>query len=1174
MEVWSLIQEAAVPGDLLLLKRLISLPYSLPCITGDAFAAMALAIVRAARFKPHVSLGQAISDFNAVLSDDQKERVRAYQLKTPAPSAVFQLTAEIDKENSSRRGRCVGPRLTSLLESIQQFTTVVDVFVAGSQSHIAGAIWGGVKLALMLASNFSTYFEKLSVLFMDIGRTSPRYNDLSLLYPTAVGLQRALCDYFAVVVRLCTHTIESLRRPFLAQATTAMLKPFDADFKNFKADLERLAKDVQEERSIASIRAQAEEARQAAAAREQASAFMARSSMLRRQTERDQTAARASKKRRARLRLLASLSSYNHQIAWKHARKKGNSTWMFTNHEYLNWKVVDESCTLWCSGSLGSGKTVLSANVVEDLMVTDSRTDSVSYFFCRYDDHASLKARTILGSIARQLLDVVPGDAIPDAEQIEYDMALDSHKITDILLRVLPPTRQYFVLIDGIDECNESETQILIESLSILLASPSHLFKLYCSSRPDVFRWARKKFEEVRYVSMTLADMSPDIARYIESELYRCLQDEELTIGDPELIMRIKTALLDGAQGMFLWVYFQIQSICTKHSDEEILNALDDLPKSLPETFERVLRNLGSNNSDAKLCLRIFQWLAVGKRPLALGELREAIGIEPCQDSWVDGRFVNDMLRSLSCCGSLVSLDEEQSTVHFTHYTVKQYLLSKALDPLLEPYHFDLPTAQVRAGQICVTYLSLGVFNTQLRRAQHPGLESLNYPTAILHEAIPHTNLANQVAMLLLRDRKGPSPAVHRHLEDIAVKKEVIHGLEAQREYCFLPYAQKYWLLHTKNLPHGSEILWDMWIRLISCRSDVAPTPWSVTSWNCLDDSVIRWTVKHNHAALFFALLSKAGFSVKHRMSRTHEDPRAFRRIVCAIFQEQTWDFARILLRSLTNPSMRNEMLYPIVYSGNIELLAYSFDHQEDCEYCNDEKELSHYGIDFDNLNKVVKKFFQWMSLRPPQWTWTPLRLAAAKGNVKAVVYMLSSGRSELPLRCSKELKHLSHEVFKEAAIRGHDNILLLLLGRGHDWIDIEWSDTEYGLSPLLWAVASGCVAAVRKLIDMGSDITHMAYGLLSKPFPDSTLETVDTMWIARRMGRSVIEKMLLAAWLDNRYDKDRLAVKYRGFDDVNKHLRKFCGTGYTLGRKGLPKSDNAGPTATPWWDNIPFADR
>lgn len=98
---------------------------------------MALALRNAAPLKPEIQLAQAVSVFEASLVADQKSKFRVYHGQSPPDvNDVMRLTAQIDKENSRRKSRrCVGPRLTNVLQSVQQFSTVVDVIIGGSQSQ-------------------------------------------------------------------------------------------------------------------------------------------------------------------------------------------------------------------------------------------------------------------------------------------------------------------------------------------------------------------------------------------------------------------------------------------------------------------------------------------------------------------------------------------------------------------------------------------------------------------------------------------------------------------------------------------------------------------------------------------------------------------------------------------------------------------------------------------------------------------------------------------------------------------------------------------------------------------------------------------------------------------------------------------------------------------------------
>lgn len=114
---------------------------------------MALSLARAAPLKPEIKLAKALSEFEVALPTDQKTKLRTYRGQSPPnPTDVIKFTAEIDRDFSRNRKsrQCVGTRLTNVLHAVQQFSTVVDAIVGSSQSQIAGAIWGTVKLSLQV----------------------------------------------------------------------------------------------------------------------------------------------------------------------------------------------------------------------------------------------------------------------------------------------------------------------------------------------------------------------------------------------------------------------------------------------------------------------------------------------------------------------------------------------------------------------------------------------------------------------------------------------------------------------------------------------------------------------------------------------------------------------------------------------------------------------------------------------------------------------------------------------------------------------------------------------------------------------------------------------------------------------------------------------------------------
>jgi len=117
---------------------------------------MSSALSKAAPLKAEIRLAQAISQFDADLSAEQKAALRADRTSLskspPDTSDVMRLTAEIDRRAAAKTGggRCFGPRLTNILQAIQQFAALGDVIVGASQNIAACGIWSLVRMTLLV----------------------------------------------------------------------------------------------------------------------------------------------------------------------------------------------------------------------------------------------------------------------------------------------------------------------------------------------------------------------------------------------------------------------------------------------------------------------------------------------------------------------------------------------------------------------------------------------------------------------------------------------------------------------------------------------------------------------------------------------------------------------------------------------------------------------------------------------------------------------------------------------------------------------------------------------------------------------------------------------------------------------------------------------------------------
>ena len=189
------------------------------------------------------------------------------------------------------------------------------------------------------------------------------------------------------------------------------------------------------------------------------------------------------KRRAFKLRFFDACSTYRFELAWKAARKKGTTRWMCETEQYKEWKGQKEDSTFWCSGILGSGKTVITANIVEDLTV-DPTVGIVAYFFCEYDNVESLQARTVLGSLVRQVYEGLKLD-IPKEIVFKENTKLDTDQLIECLEKLPSSVSRVHLVIDGLDECEEKETKVLLKCLETLKTLNNAFLILY-SSRSDI----------------------------------------------------------------------------------------------------------------------------------------------------------------------------------------------------------------------------------------------------------------------------------------------------------------------------------------------------------------------------------------------------------------------------------------------------------------------------------------------------------------------------------------------------------------------------------------------------------------------------------------------------------------------------------------------------------------
>ncbi|KAK3312928.1 hypothetical protein B0H66DRAFT_631817, partial [Apodospora peruviana] len=841
-------------------------------------------------------LRAALDDFQADISAEDRVQLQALAEK-PDVDACITWTASLDRMDRNRRGASIATRLYSFLQSVQQFSTMVDTYIS-SDPTLAALVWGSVKLAIYcrVVMNFTSYFDEMSIAFKDFHRWSPRLADYQLLFPASSRLQIAVCEYYASIISTCKQLVRIARRSLgQQQLTTVMFTSFHTENKSLLSGMQTHVREVNYEITLATSQADAEEHKRQASERESAPnhrqslvPFVANVSReidnaksWRGNIGRSQAGKTPpSQERGGASDVIDALSTFDHTSAFKRARRKryqGTGKWLTETTAFQAYRKSSTHAVIWLSGKseillFGSGKTVLSASTIDHLFIHREQDETVLFVLLSHSDSSSLQAETIIRSLIRQNL---------DAENLAQEFAMDILKaksslwdvpdLIGLLQKKSAFCRQTYVVIDALDELDPQERRVLLDALSVLTSGQSRyggLIKLLVTSRTGTKPDIKRVFPTAVHMSLEAYGAQAELAAYTKAVVEERLQSGDLYVTDTTLVDEIVTALGNGAQGMFLWVSLGIEDICSQASDEEIRIALQNLPKTLAETFSRALLRVVARDK-ALVCQRAFVWILAAKRPLLLAELREAIPLQLGQQGSSPGKAINAIDRLTSWCENLIEADEETEEFRLIHHTVRTYLLdgsqAATRDSRTSRFHVKIEDLDNMIGNLCVTYLNFNDFKTTVSKTSTMELARLPHPRdlmrAIGNDILPWGGVATRLLNNLVSRHADSDSCDGRRITAAPPTISATFGradldslksLEASPP--LIRYASTFWLEHTYSL-RRSKHTYEYWKQMVDGSHALAKTPWTNGEFLTGHEKVLSWAQEHRHWALIRKLL-------------------------------------------------------------------------------------------------------------------------------------------------------------------------------------------------------------------------------------------------------------------------------------------------------------------------------
>ncbi|OKO96959.1 Vegetative incompatibility protein HET-E-1 [Penicillium subrubescens] len=370
---------------------------------------------------------------------------------------------------------------------------------------------------------------------------------------------------------------------------------------------------------------------------------------------------------------------------WQRDRENKACEFLLEDTRFNTWYNTPESRQLVILGAKGHGKTFTMTFLAEELERRNRYQlprPVLCQYYCRDDETG--KATNVLCALIYSLLNHKQLEGLQKPFHERYREALGSdldpasniftlEKFLGSMLRTID--RPIVFVIDGIDECDDSSQNSLLNFLNSILQTASGL-KIILSARP------RQEILD-RLDDAIRIELAPDPKRdfFIVEKTIKKLPRRL----SPDAKAQIQKSLSERMQGSGIWTKMIVELInarrlMTKDAIDQFLEALP-LPQELSKVYNSLLSRCTSDDDENwQLADTALRGLAFSHRPLSILELAWAVEMSLAQNvrtvhalaKMVDHQRVMELIHPF-----IASPDYDEPRkpqVRLTHQSVKEWV--------------------------------------------------------------------------------------------------------------------------------------------------------------------------------------------------------------------------------------------------------------------------------------------------------------------------------------------------------------------------------------------------------------------------------------------------------------------------------------------------------------------
>ncbi|KAK2601957.1 hypothetical protein QQS21_004470 [Conoideocrella luteorostrata] len=743
----------------------------------------------------------------------------------------------------------------------------------------------------------------------------------------------------------------------------------------------------------------------------------------------------------------------------KQNRLMGTCDWILTRAEFQNWVSNDfeprASKLLWVNGPAGFGKTILCSRILEHLR-SNLRTP-VAHFFFSSDFESREDPFAAIQSWISQLMSTSAALAIVRKKWALSFQPPTRSILIELFQELVHSIPHCTFVVDGLDECASLTSELtykehpVVDFLSSVKDTIAHTeSRVLVVSRDERDIRSILETSNLSEYKITEEDVQLDTVTYSRQLINKKLPKKSDATKD-----EISLKMLERCQGQFLWLKMQAKDLRGGKNKKQLLDTINQTPSGLEHLYDRNWEKIhASKEAERERAISILRWAAFAIRPLTVREITEAVLIynndesilleempEPMDEEYVKTEIID-------ICASLVEVRHTGSdsdsdiglhTLHLTHHSVKQYLVTRMLR---------------NGGSMNVHILTEIYQNSVLAKLC---LQYVNMP-AIWKEPAGVIGFFRQYA----------GSSWYRHVHAAASGDSEITSLMS--------------LLFDEKNP-----VWGLWRRFFDLQSHErryiekqATDPLYYASCLGLVDAVQRIMQRTNgliarpdstgaalRAAPAEGYLDVVGFLLKNGVNESSQNRQGQTSLLLAA-QNGHLEIVKLLLgggADITVPCSDGwTPVHGASYGGHLEVVKLLLENGADITVLNGDGWTPVNEASYEGHLEVVKLLLENGAdiTVPSSNGWTLVNGASYKGHLEVVKLLLENG-ADITVPNGD-----GRTPVNEASYEGHLEVVKLLLENGADITVL----SRNGWTPVNEASNEGHLEVVKLLLENGADIT------------------------------------------------------------------------------------------------------